>query len=365
MFHHGHLWYKVPMNSTNQDEYWMRHALELAAQGLGLTSPNPSVGAVIVHEGRIIGSGFHQKAGLPHAERNAIADGIARGNESLFPDSTIYVTLEPCSTTGSTPPCTDAIIQHHFQRVAYGSEDPNPRHKGVAERILTKSNIIVSKGILKNECDHLIRAFTMNMLNKRPWVIAKSAMSLDGRISRSPGRSQWLTNECSRSFVHTLRSECDAIMTGGNTVRLDNPALTIRCPDRPVSLLKEQPWRIILTKNSSSIPKDAVCLTDEFRERTIIVENVFSYLELLQNLYSSHKIGTLLLESGGVLMRDFLQAGLVDEWVGFYAPMLTGGGMLAVAGDQFLGREAFLSNPSVRMFGDDVCIRGEVQYLQD
>ena len=127
------------------------------------------------------------------------------------------------------------------------------------------------------------QGFRVNMLEGRPWVIAKSAMSLDGRISRSPERSQWLTNEKSRSFVHTLRAECDAVLTGGNTVRLDNPSLTIRKPDRPVSPLKEQPWRIILTHDASSIPADSICLTDEFRDRTLVVENVFNYLELLKN----------------------------------------------------------------------------------
>ena len=193
-------------------------------------------------------------------------------------------------------------------------------------------------------------------------MIAKSAMSLDGRISRSPERSQWLTNEKSRSFVHTLRAECDAILTGGNTMRLDNPSLTIRKPDRPVSSLKEQPWRIILTHNAASIPADSVCLTDEFRDRTLIVENVSSYLELLKNLYNERKTGTVLLEAGGCLVREFLKAGLVDEWVGFYAPIITGGGADGVTGGSFLEREAFLEQPVVSIFGSDVCIRGDVSY---
>lgn len=220
---------------------------------------------------------------MPHAEREAIADGVANGNAPLFADSTLYVTLEPCSTSGKTPPCTDAILKHRFKRVVYGSEDPNPKHRGAAADILEQAGIKVTRGVLEKECDHLIRGFRVNMLEGRPWVIAKSAMSLDGRISRSPERSQWLTNEKSRSFVHTLRAECDAVLTGGNTVRLDNPSLTIRKPDRPVSPLKEQPWRIILTHDASSIPADSICLTDEFRDRTLVVENVFSYLELLKN----------------------------------------------------------------------------------
>ena len=350
------------MNTEDQDTRWMNMAVKLAEKGVGLTSPNPCVGAVIVHENQVIGSGFHEKAGLPHAERKAIADGTARGNAALFADSTLYVTLEPCSTTGKTPPCTEAILEHHFKRVVYGSQDPNPRHRGAAADILGRAGIQVTRGILEKECDHLIRGFRLNMLEGRPWVIAKSAMSLDGRISRSPERSQWLTNEKSRSFVHTLRAECDAILTGGNTMRLDNPSLTIRKPDRPVSSLKEQPWRIILTHNAASIPADSVCLTDEFRDRTLIVENVSSYLELLKNLYNERKTGTVLLEAGGCLVREFLKAGLVDEWLGFYAPIITGGGADGVTGGSFLEREAFLEQPVVSIFGSDVCIRGDVSY---
>lgn len=350
------------MNTEDQDARWMNMAVNLAENGIGLTSPNPCVGAVIVHENRVIGTGFHEKAGLPHAERQAIADGMARGNAALFADSTLYVTLEPCSTTGKTPPCTEAILEHRFKRVVYGSEDPNPRHRGAAANILTQAGIRVTRGILKKECDRLIRGFRLNMLEGRPWVIAKSAMSLDGHISRSPVRSQWLTNEQSRSFVHALRAECDAILTGGNTVRLDNPSLTIRKPSRSVSPLKEQPWRVILTRNAASIPADSVCLTDEFRGRTLIVENVLNYLELLQNLYTERKVGTILIEAGGCLVREFLKAGLVDEWVGFYAPIITGGGAESVEGGPFLKREAFLEHPVVSTFGNDVCIRGDVHY---
>lgn len=350
------------MSMENQDARWMKQALKLAGRGVGLTSSNPCVGAVIVHQNRVIGTGFHERAGLPHAERNAIADGIARGNAGLFRDATLYVTLEPCSTTGKTPPCTEAILEHRFKRVVYGSEDPNPRHRGAAAQLLEKAGIRVSRGILEKECDHLIRAFRRNMLEGRSWVIAKSAMSLDGRISRRPEYSQWLTNQESRSHVHTLRAECDAILTGGNTVRLDNPSLTIRHPDRFVSPLKEQPWRIILTRDASSLPEHAACLTDEFRERTVVVENVSNYLELLKNLYEEKKIGTVLLEAGGKLVKEFLQAGLVDEWVGFYAPVITGGGAEGVEGGIFLEREAYLSQPVINTFGDDVCIRGEVRY---
>lgn len=349
------------MNTEDQDTRWMNMAVKLAEKGVGLTSPNPCVGAVIVHEDQVIGSGFMKSRPAPCGK-----EGYCRWNGQR----------QRRPVCGFHSVRYSGAVQHHrknatlygshsgtpFKRVVYGSQDPNPRHRGAAADILGRAGIQVTRGILEKECDHLIRGFRLNMLEGRPWVIAKSAMSLDGRISRSPERSQWLTNEKSRSFVHTLRAECDAILTGGNTMRLDNPSLTIRKPDRPVSSLKEQPWRIILTHNAASIPADSVCLTDEFRDRTLIIENVSSYLELLKNLYNERKTGTVLLEAGGCLVREFLKAGLVDEWVGFYAPIITGGGADGVTGGSFLEREAFLEQPVVSIFGSDVCIRGDVSY---
>ncbi len=162
--------------------------------------------------------------------------------------------------------------------------------------------------------------------------------------------------------VHTLRAECDAIITGGNTVRTDNPALTIRTPDREISALKEQPWRIILTKDAKSIPAESACLTDEYRDRTLIAEGVNDYLELLQKLYTEKKISIVLLEAGGGLIREFLQEKLVDEWVGFYAPLITGAGVNGVAVNGFLPSEAYLPEPRVKVCGQDVCVRGVVEY---
>lgn len=357
----AHSCYKVGMNTEDQDTRWMNMAVKLAEKGVGLTSPNPCVGAVIVHENQVIGSGFHEKPACPMRKGRLLP--MER------PEATRPCLRIPLCTllwSRAAPPENATLYGSHsgtpFKRVVYGSQDPNPRHRGAAADILGRAGIQVTRGILEKECDHLIRGFRLNMLEGRPWVIAKSAMSLDGRISRSPERSQWLTNEKSRSFVHTLRAECDAILTGGNTMRLDNPSLTIRKPDRPVSSLKEQPWRIILTHNAASIPADSVCLTDEFRDRTLIVENVSSYLELLKNLYNERKTGTVLLEAGGCLVREFLKAGLVDEWVGFYAPIITGGGADGVTGGSFLEREAFLEQPVVSIFGSDVCIRGDVSY---
>ncbi len=350
------------MTESASDAKYMKLAIEQAKRGIGLTSPNPCVGALIVHEDSIVGAGFHERAGLPHAERMAIADGIKRGHASVFAQSTLYVTLEPCSTTGKTPPCTEAILEHKFKRVVYGSQDPNPRHRGIAEQIMRAAGIEVARGILEEECDHLIRSFRKNMLEGRPWVIAKSAMSLDGHVTRAPERSQWLTGMEAVAAVHGLRAECDAIITGGNTVRIDNPALTIRTPDREISPLKEQPWRIVLTKDAKSIPADSVCMTDRFKDRTLIVENVSNYLDLLKKLYQEKKIGTVLLEAGGGLMREFLQEKLVDEWVGFYVPMITGGGVNGVAVNGFLPSEAYLPYPVFKTYGSDICVRGAVEY---
>lgn len=354
--------YKSGMNTRVCDETWMRYAIEQAKQGIGLTTPNPCVGAVIVCNDCIIGKGFHPKAGLPHAERYAIADAIARGNAHLLCKSTIYVTLEPCSTTGKTPPCTEAIIENNLKRVVYGSQDPNPKHQGRAAIILREVGIDVVSGVLEDECDYLIRNFRMNVVENRPWVIVKSAMSLDGRISRSPERSQWLTNNISRSYVHSLRAEVDAIITGGNTVRIDNPAFTIRTPSRVISVDKLQPWRVILTHDKNSIPSSSCCLCDEYRDRTLVFEKITDFRKLLEELYESRNISTLMIEAGGSLVKEFLRRKLVDEWVGFYAPMIVGAGVEGIAGGDFLENEAHLCNPEVQCFGSDICVRGLIQY---
>lgn len=341
----------------------MERAIKLAQQGAGITSPNPPVGAVIVHKGHIIGEGWHQGPGLPHAEREAIHDAIRQGSSSLLPESTLYVTLEPCSTHGRTPPCTDAIIEQHIPRVIFGSHDPNPVNASKAVDKLTHHHVTVKSGLMKEQCDSLIRPFTTAVKKKRPWILAKTAMTLDGRITRSSDFPQWFTGQAAKEYVHTLRSFADGILTGGETVRRDDPSLTIRTPGRPVSALKKQPWRIIMTCDAATIPPGSICLTDEFADRTVIIERVKKFESMLATLVDDYGIHQLMLECGGNLLRGFLERRLVDEWVGFYAPLINGGEKLAVdATSGFLPHEAYLDEIRHLSFERDLCIGGLVRY---
>ncbi len=350
------------MPFTDQDHHWMLLALAEARQGVGLTSPNPPVGAVLIADGQLIGKGYHKRAGLPHAEREAFADALQRGNMPLLSRSTLYVTLEPCSTAGRTPACTEAILEHSVQRVVYGTSDPNPKHAGAADRILSPHGIVVEHGLMEEECLQLIRPFAKTMKTGMPWIVVKMAMSLDGRITRKPGKPQWLTSETARNYVHTLRSKCDAILTGGETVRADNPAFTIRTPDRAVSPDKKQPWRMVLTRDRQTLPAQACFLTDSYADRTVVFEKITDYKELMRNIYQKYDVSVLMVEAGGRLVKTLFQEKLVDEWIGFYAPMILGGSSLALAGEEFLGSEAFLDEVQCTPYGPDICIRGIVQY---
>lgn len=345
-----------------QDCRWMSQALSLARKGLGTTSPNPPVGAVLVAGDSIIGEGYHRKAGYPHAEREALADALNRGNDLLLSKATLYVTLEPCSTAGRTPACTDAILEYGIKRVVYGARDPNPKHAGAADALLASHGILVEHGLMEKECRTVIRAFTKTMETGMPWIVVKTAMSLDGRISRKQDKPQWLTSGEARNYVHTLRSEADAILTGGETVRSDNPSLTIRTPDKSISSDKIQPWRIILTRDRNSLPSDADCLTDAYADRTLIEENIVDYQDLLKKIHGKYGVSLLMIEAGGNLVREFLQRRLVDEWIGFYAPMILGGAPLGMAGEEFLPEEVFLEEVSWTAFDPDMCVRGILCY---
>ena len=189
----------------DSDQRLMALALEEGAKGIGLTAPNPSVGAVLARDGKILGKGFHKKAGQPHAEIEAFADCRRRGNDAQGSD--LYITLEPCSTSGRTPPCTKAILEHGVRRVIWAVDDPNPHHQGGAREVLSKAGIEVTTGVLEEEAEFLHRAFFKFQRTGLPWIIVKTAMSLDGRITRPPGEGQWLTGADARADVQVLRGE--------------------------------------------------------------------------------------------------------------------------------------------------------------
>ncbi|MGJ8675982.1 MAG: bifunctional diaminohydroxyphosphoribosylaminopyrimidine deaminase/5-amino-6-(5-phosphoribosylamino)uracil reductase RibD [Akkermansiaceae bacterium] len=342
------------------DEYWMQLAISEAQKGIGLTSPNPPVGAVIVKDNQLLGQGWHQGAGLPHAEREAIANVLANHAKSMLIGACIYVTLEPCSTHGRTPPCTQGIIDHGIQRVVYGAKDPNPDHVGRAEKILQQQGIEVNTGICEMECLALIRAFSKKQFTGLPWVILKSAISLDGKITRPPGESQWLTSVESRDHVQKIRFECDAIITGGNTLRTDNPALTIRDKKLLENSAKTQPWRMIITQSKrDSLPTDAQVFNDSFADKTLVQEHG-DILEALKTL-SSKGCNQVMVEAGGKLMGAFLDAGLADEVVIFYAPLLTGGDFPGFAG---LSQEVKLKDSQFIQIGNDVMLRARIDHFK-
>ena len=337
----------------NVDQTWMQLAIGEAKKGIGLTSPNPVVGAVIVKNDQILGKGWHTRAGLPHAEREAIADVLVNYPAEVMRGATIYVTLEPCSTHGRTPPCTQGILDAGISRVVYGAEDPNPDHAGAAKILLELEGVEVTVGVEKESCMKLIRGFAKVQQSGLPWVMLKSAISLDGRVTRPPGESQWLTSMESREMVQRLRFEADAIITGGNTFRVDNPALTLRSTALPA---KAQPWRMVITRGKrEDLPQQHQLFTDAHADRTLVQENG-DLLAALKQL-AERGCQSVMVEAGGTLMAAFLKAGLVDEVAIFYAPLLTGGPDFGFAG---LPDDILLRDSEFTQIGDDILLRALV-----
>lgn len=316
------------------DERFMRAALRAAARGLGQTSPNPAVGAVIVRGGRIIARGFHRRAGLPHAEIEALR-ALRGANKAR--GATLYVTLEPCSTHGRTPPCVDAVIEAGFSRVVIGATDPNPAHGGRAPKLLEAAGIEVTTGILERECRELNPGYNKWIASGMPFVIAKAGMSLDGRLTRPPGEGQWLTSEAARAEGQMLRARVDAIMIGANTLRIDNPRLTVR--DVPGA---RQPWRVVVSRGGHQLPRSAHLFTDAHKERTLVYEGK-SLRAVLRDL-GRKMVTSVLLEGGMHLLGSAFDGALVDRVQFYIAPLLCGGPIVAVG-----GRGARETSESVRL----------------
>lgn len=330
----------------------MGQALDLAKRGVGLTSPNPPVGAIIVSaEGAVIGSGYHRKAGMPHAEIVAIDDAM-QFNSKLLPGSTIYITLEPCSTHGRTPPCTQTIKDVGIRRVVFGAADPNPKHTNKSYAVLGSAGIQVTGGVLEEECQEMIRPFTKWIMTGLPWVIAKVGQSLDGRITRPPGEPAWITSESARSHARRLRLRADAILIGAETLRKDNPRLTLR--DADIGTGKEQPYRVVLTR-SGRLPADAHLFTDEFKDRTIVLPNL-SFTDALKEL-GRRGICSVLVEGGGIVIGQAFQSQEVDEVHWYIAPRICGSGRLSLVGLP-LPFSIPLEHAKVLPIADNVCVTG-------
>lgn len=316
----------------------MRQAIELARNGEGHVEPNPMVGCVIATEDHLVSSGYHHAFGESHAEVDALSK-----TDRIPDDASLYVTLEPCCYTGKTPPCTQAIIDSPIKRVVIGSTDPNPSVNGNGIKALQHAGITVESGCLKTECDDLIAPFAMTIENQRPWVIAKWAMTLDGKIATHSGSSQWISNDQSRQLVHELRGRVDAIMVGSGTAGSDDPLLTARPPG------KRQPVRVVVSSNASlSLESQLVSTASEIPvlitagestedERITALQN--HNVEVLQcQSDSSNKIiasllselgrrgfTNILVEGGASLLGSLFDAGLVDEVCIFVAPKTVGG----------------------------------------
>lgn len=334
---------------ANQDERFMREALEEGARGLGLTSPNPAVGAVVVRNGEIVGRGWHRRAGEPHAEVEAIADARSKGGPEIADGATLYVTLEPCSTSGRTPPCVEAIREAKLARVVVGATDPNPSHAGAGLVALREVGIEVVEGVCDTEARNLIRYFAKHIATGFPWVVAKTAATLDGRTTLPDSR--WISSEASREDVQRRRRQCDAILVGGETFRVDNPSLTLRgayAEGRP------QPLRVVLTSDAD-LPSGHRLFTDEFADRTRVHRGV-TLRESLRRLGAEGAM-SVMLESGGRLLSHALAEGLVDEVVLYLAPVFGGGGTRLISGDGIVGR---LRDVEVSRIGPDVRICGRV-----
>lgn len=344
------------MAFSAQDQRYMRRALALARRGLGKTSPNPVVGAVLVKAGKIVGKGWHKKAGGPHAEVFALraAGKRARG-------ATLYVTMEPCCTWGKTPPCTDAIIAAGVKRVVVAALDLNPRHHGRGLRVLKRAGIRVEAGLLADESARMNEAFNKWITTGLPLVIAKAAMSLDGKIATRTGDSRWITGEAARREAHRLRAKVDAVMVGAGTVIEDNPRLTVRHGVRG-----RQPLRVVMDSRGRCPLKTRV-FTDSLRERTIVVTSDRSSarwrraltergislvvtkrhdLRAALRLLGRLNVTGVLIEGGGELLGAAFDAKLVDKLVFFYAPIVIGGHTAVPA---VSGRGAAKVNASVAL----------------
>lgn len=366
------------------NEKWMRRALENARKGWGKTSPNPLVGCVIVRDGLVLAEGYHAGAGLDHAERAAIKAAINKGIS--ISGASLYVNLEPCAHHGRTPPCTDIIISSGLSEVFIAMADPNPRVSGKGVAALTQAGIKVHTGLLADEARCLNEPFRKYITTGLPFVIMKTAMSIDGKIADSQGRSRWITGETSRQLVHHWRDRASAIIAGSGTVLADNPALTTRLPDGPgrdpVRVLVDScgvipldsraigadPGKKVIIAAADAYPQKKLEMCAKFGIRVLRLDDGKGKVDLAALLkeLGRMEMDCILLEGGGSLNASFLQAGLVDKLLLFMAPLLIGG---ACAVSCFAGNGALNLDQAIRVkdmrvtpCGDDWLIEGYPSY---
>ncbi len=352
------------MRFSAADSLYMARALQLAARGLFTTSPNPRVGCVIVKDGQVVGEGWHERAGTPHAEVHALkaAGAAARG-------ATVYVTLEPCSHHGRTPPCAEALVDAGVTRVVAAMTDPNPLVAGGGISILTLAGIRAEVGLLEAEARALNPGFVSRMTRGRPWVRLKTASTLDGKTALANGVSQWITGEAARADVQQLRARACAILTGSGTVLADNPRMNVRELD-----IGRQPLRAIVD-SSLRTPPDAAILPalvachhadpaaraalEAAGADVIALPDANGHVDLaaLLTLLAQRGVNELHVEAGAALNGALLAAGLVDEWVAYVAPMVVGDaarGLCAMPPLTTLADAARFRLADVRQLGQDL-----------
>ncbi|HOV78522.1 MAG TPA: bifunctional diaminohydroxyphosphoribosylaminopyrimidine deaminase/5-amino-6-(5-phosphoribosylamino)uracil reductase RibD [Bacillota bacterium] len=361
------------------DRKYMSLALELAARGQGRTSPNPAVGAVVVKEGKIIGQGYHLRAGTPHAEINAMKEAGegARG-------ATLYVTLEPCCHYGRTGPCTEAVIEAGIARAVVAMVDPNPAVSGKGIDKLRRAGIEVTLGVMEAEARELNEVFVKYITTGLPFVVAKAAVSLDGKIATSAGESKWITGPEARAYAHRLRDRYDAVMVGIGTVLADDPLLTARLPAGdgrdPVRVIldsaartplhskvlnRQSPARTIIAVTAAAPREKTEALAATGAEVLEVNEGPRVDLAELMRLLSKKEITSVLVEGGSAVHGSAFAAGIVDKVVWFIAPRIIGGttapGPVGGRGVEDLTDAVKVERLKVHRLGEDLCIEGYVR----
>ncbi|MDD4603069.1 MAG: bifunctional diaminohydroxyphosphoribosylaminopyrimidine deaminase/5-amino-6-(5-phosphoribosylamino)uracil reductase RibD [Bacteroidales bacterium] len=374
----------------SDDEKFMKRAAALAKKGMGWVNPNPLVGALIVNNGHIIGEGYHEFFGGPHAEVNAIGSVLPE-NKSLLADSTLYVTLEPCSHQGKTPPCTDLIVDKGIRHVVIGMTDPNPIVNGKGIKSLQAHGIAVEVGCLEKEIRTQNEIFVKYITTKLPFVVLKSAMTLDGKIATVTNASRWITGEPSRKLVHQMRQQLSAVMVGVNTVKFDDPILNIRL-NKITAQGRKNPLKIIVDTHGR-IPLEAKVLSND-PQLTVLATTALANTEKLKSIerlgaqvllcpvkhnrvdlgflmqsLGAMDIDSVMIEGGSTLAFSAFQEGIVDKVVSFIAPKILGGAdaptAVGGAGFEKMDEAIPLKNIRIKKIGQDVMIIGLIDFVHD
>lgn len=362
------------------DEYYMKRALELSLKGIGKTNPNPLVGAVLVKNGVIIGEGCHEYYGGPHAEVNAINSATED-----VEGATIYVTLEPCSHFGKTPPCADLLVRRKIKKAVVAMIDPNPKVAGKGIELLRQNGIETVIGVLEDEAKEINEIFIKYIQEKTPFCILKTAMTMDGKIATKTGESMWITNEKSRYYVHELRNKVSGIMVGLNTVINDNPSLTTRLKEGgtdAIRIIVDSSLRIPLSSNVLNVnsPKKTIIATtekadkdklkqlDEYDNVQVVIvplKNAQVDLVYLFEWLGKNGIDSVLVEGGSTLNFSLLKENLVDKVITFMAPKILGGSesKTPVGGEGFnkLKDAVLLDIGKIEAFDEDIMIEAYVR----